>query len=269
MKPGVAVLDRLPTGPMDFIRATLSLYEQAAREAVAALFRAPIALAGLVVVQVVLLAAAVLFSPLGLAGGFIVGLLAAGCVGSYLYMVELALEKRPMGWEVIRESAGHYLWDVISVLFIFWMGELALQMLQINERLITVLWLVVFVLFNPVPEMIYQSQHRSMGLLGEAYRWSTENGPEWFGPQIALGLVIYLLAPGMVLPFLQAFGPRFGFVEGGMVVQMALAGGLNPFALVLAAVLGVVIHMVMLFRGALYKALGSSSRRARAWKQRL
>ncbi|MDP6933139.1 MAG: hypothetical protein QGG40_09490 [Myxococcota bacterium] len=257
------------------MRATVDLWARSMADAMKAFGRAPVALVGLLLAQTMVILAFELHGRIGdpglqLAAGFGVALLAAGCVGTYLDLVRIALDSsRAVGWAVLRESMGMYLWDVINIMFLFWIGELLIVWVLSGQQWLGLVWMVVFVLFNPTPELICQGHHRSIQLLGEAYQWVLRNGPEWFLPHVALGAGVYALSPSLVIPFLQSFGPRFHFVEAGWAVQLALAGGMNAWALGMGLGAAIVIHVTMLFRGALFRNLGVDSRRSRAWKARL
>jgi hypothetical protein len=253
------------------ITATLDAYRAALTTTLAALRRAPLALAALVLGQAAILFVAVLVSPLGLLGGFVVGILAAAITGTYLSLIEQALgAQRPMAWSALRESFGDYLWEVISVLFFFWIAGWLLGGLGLGVQGEFLMWLAVTVLFNPVPELIYHRRgSRAVELLPKALSWVQQHGPEWFTPMVLLGLGVYLLEPSLMLGFVQAFGPRFGFMEGLHSVHLAvgvltLGGGLK--GLVLCVVVPVLTHTTMLFRGALFRELDGGSRRQRAWK---
>lgn len=261
-------------GGVNVVRATLALYLRALQRAARALVKAPVSLVGLLVAQGALLVTAIVASPLGIIGGFIVGFVAAAASGAYLSLVEASLQApSSLGWSALRTSIGRYLWDVINVMFIFWIASLFVTEL-LSPTLQTLLWLVVFLLFNPVPEMIYRrGSTGGIETLSAAFRWIQGNWPEWFFPHALVGLAIWLVQPSAVLTYLQAFGPRFGFIQGVSAVQSFLAlaaGGLfSPRLVAMALLVPVGTHGFMLFRGALYDELNRASRRARAWQARL
>jgi hypothetical protein len=57
---------------------------------------------------------------LGLAGGFLLSLLSAACLGSFLYLVEMIVRTGRVSWDDFRRSFGAYLWDVVGVSFALW-----------------------------------------------------------------------------------------------------------------------------------------------------
>ena len=105
----------------------LSLYRQvtveAARRAIAAW---PVALS-FVVYAVILIAAIIAFAPLGIIGGFLVGFVVAACWSSYLELVSQAVagSKIRIRWDDFKHTFLARFWDVISVMFAFWIISLA------------------------------------------------------------------------------------------------------------------------------------------------
>ena len=127
-------------------------------------------------------------APLGMIGGFLLGAANAFLIGATLSLTEQAvLGSRPLQWADIPRSAGQYFWEVISVGFMVWFPLLILQMaLQANPYqsvLTTAVFFLVFVLLNPVPEIIYQGRQSSATeVLRESYEFVLENWIEWFLP---------------------------------------------------------------------------------------
>ncbi|MEE9233569.1 MAG: hypothetical protein V3U07_08920, partial [Nitrospirales bacterium] len=112
----------------------------------------------------------VLISPiisfLGMLGGFILGALNALFIGATLNLTEQAvLGTRRLQWKDVPQSMGQYFWDVISVGFMVWFPLLFLEMgLQTNPYqplIATAIFFLIFVILNPVPEVIYQGRHGS------------------------------------------------------------------------------------------------------------
>ncbi len=251
------------------LSSALKLYLECGRKTVRALGRSLPALLALGLYSVIIVALSSLVAPLGLVGGFAVGLFHAGCAGSYLYLVdEVVCRDRKLGFSDLTDSAGPYLWEVISVLFIFWIAEMVLQALGL-DGLTLALVLVAFLLFNAVPEVLYQTRSRSTEALASSTSFIKQNWPEWFVPQVVLILVLAPLLHASALNLLRMFGPFFGFLD--VTAPLALeffAGRANPVLLTWSAFAVVTVHTMMLFRGFLYAELATGSRRTRAWKAR-
>ncbi|MBN2798224.1 MAG: hypothetical protein JXX28_03690 [Deltaproteobacteria bacterium] len=256
------------------ITGTLKLYRDALTDTWGSLQRSALALGALLVATPVLLVAGVLAAPLGMAGGFIVGMLHAALVGWYLHAVSLGVvQRRRVVLSDLTRTFGVYLWEVISVLFIFWIADLLVL------RHLSFGWVIVLiagVVFNPVPELIYLGRSRSLELLADAARFVQDNWPEWIavhliGAGVAGGALWLLVGPAMGAAYgvwlLQLFGPWFGFISSGTLV-LGLAGQ-GPVGILTGVLVAVAIHAWMLFRGHLFLRLSRSSRRTRAWQARL
>jgi len=250
---------------MDLIRATLGTWLEAARETFRTLGRTWLALVALFASSVALGLVGMVTSRLGIAGGFLYSIAAATVAGSYLSLLGVGvLHRRRVVIADVKDSFGRHLWDVVSVLFVFWVASLVLGLTR-SGVVLTVATFAAWIAFNPAPEAVYQGSGRSLALLGDAGRFVLDNWVEWYLPQVVLGLGLWLLAPHLPLQEHAAlFGPFFGFV------QAARAFGPAPgFRGVLEAVLLVGgVHLVMVFRGELYRLLVRGGRRARVWRAR-
>ena len=98
------------------------------------------------------------------------------------------------------------------------------------------------IFFNAVPELIYLGHHSSLDLLGESYSFITENWIEWFPPTLAAA---FILSEILALP---AYG-WLSFVKLGVAALF--------------------VYFTMVLRGLLFLELSTSTRRSRAYRERL
>ena len=230
---------------MAWLTTTLAMYRRAfVRAGTLTLRNWPVA--GTTFAYSLALAAAVIVgSSLGLVGGFLVSLVWAACISSFLSMVEMMLRTGSVSWRDFRGSFGVYLWDVVGVTFILWVvfaiATPALRTLPQGPGIILGMNLVIAVLFNAVPELIYLGHNSSLELLSESYRFIADNWIEWFPAMIVLALPIVLLS------------------------QVPLPGAL---ALVRTAILALWVYFMMVARGLLFLELHGSTRRARDFRRR-
>jgi hypothetical protein len=253
------------------IRGTLQLYAEALRESARALVRHAW-LIGLVPAYTLLLQLVRGFAaPLGFAGGFLVFLAAAACASSFLALIGDAVAHQRIRFDTLGETFGRYLGRLIGVFFVFWIVQLLLQL--IVQRSPELLWLSIaintgiFLLFNPVPELVYQSSSESFELLERAVQFMRENTLEWLLP-LAL----------LLSPFF-AINPQSGFLVMAQldvsnaldmviaVLSLWLPGGAAGLALA-ALLASVLLVWVMLFRGFLFRSLARSGRRRRIYEAR-
>ncbi len=264
----------------EFIQATIQLYKQAIQATIRSFLQGWIITVVVVSFAVLMLSIILLVSRLGMLGGLIVGAANAFVIGATLYLVEqVVLGSRKIRWREIPQSAGQYFWDVISVGFLVWFPVLILQMaLQANPYspvLTSAVFFLIFVLLNPVPEVIYQSRQGSaIEVVRESYEFVLENWIEWFFP------VAILLAP-FGLSFFFEFSSQAG-ARGGLdffhiltvpfrlltewLQYFGISNEVSSFLILLATpILGV---MMLMFRGHLFAALHGSTRRQRRFQAR-
>lgn len=227
-----------------------------------------------------MLIAGVLLAPLGLAGGFALGAFNALVIGTVLGLVEqIVMGARPLRWNDVPRSIGQYFWEVIAVGFTIGFPLMLLQMaLQANpyRSVLTMsIFFLVFLLLNPVPEIIYQRRHGAVtDILRESYAFILDNWIEWFLP---LGIV---LAPFGISIFFELSSQSGQMVGLGFwqLVNFPLfllshwleLSGLSPTISFLMALLltPILAALILFFRGHLFAALYSSSHRQRVFRAR-
>lgn len=230
---------------MSWLAATLKLYASVTRRAArVAVLNWPVLLSLFVYFAVMGAALPVVFA-LGVLGGFLLGLVWAACIASFLYLVERLVRHGRVTWADFPSSVAPYFSDVIGVLFVLWMLRtiLSLALLSNPQALLisAIVQLFVFVFFNAVPELVYLGHHSSLDLLSESYRFISENWIEWFPPTLVAGVILYLL---MELP------------------GDGLAG------LARRALAALFVYFTMVLRGLLFEELEGSTRRSRAYRYR-
>lgn len=186
---------------------------------------------------------------LGLAGGFLLSLVWAACVGSFLYMVEMIVRTSRVSWDDFRRSFGAYLWDVVGVNFALWIfWQLVMPLLsQVPQGQVIVLCIVllIVVLFNAVPELIYLGHYSLLQLFSRSYQFIGSNWIEWFPPNLLLllmgGFLVILLVPAQ-----------------GVIGRVAQAAAAAPF-----------LYFAMIVRGLLFIELDGSTRRSRIFRHKM
>jgi hypothetical protein len=243
------------------------LYKDVAVLAAKRAARSWLAALSIPVYALVVVGAAQLAAPLGMIGGLLVGLVAAACFGGYLSLLSSAVEGSQIRFADLKHGL-RAVWDVVSVFFALWIVGLGVGMLQKmagpNAAAVGgVAALAASIFFNVVPELIYQSRHRSFALLKESASFVMANPFAWFPPNLVFAFVILwatgtltLSSPGALLVRLAQLGSA-----GGVLAFVASA------PLWMAPLLIAFVHFVMVFRGLLYKELGAGSTRMRAFRR--
>ena len=186
---------------------------------------------------------------------------------------------RHLRFQDIWGSFGHYFWDVIGVLFVLWIPIMALEWATLgvpSGPLITsAVFLLLFIVLNPAPEVIYQVRHDSpLDVMRVSYEFITENWIEWFLP---LALVVGPLGLNFFFNLTSDVGRQAGlnFFELLFLPGIVLATWLEQLGLssetswILVLFLTPPLAVLMLvFRGHLFAALYGSSRRQRLFRAR-
>lgn len=259
------------------ISSTLQLYRDAGRATVRSLIRGWIIIVALIVFALAFTLAASLARPLGIVGGFVLGAVNALLIGAVLSLTEQAvMGARSLGLRDVIDSFGHYFWDVISVGFVLWIPTMLLDMsLQSNpdsRMLVAAILLLVFILLNPAPEVIYQVRHDSpLDVLKSSYDFVLENWIEWFLPLalvlMPLGFSLFVslsnrLGRGAGLDFFQLLILPFTVLTAWLN-SLGMAGEMTSAAAILLT--PPLAAAMLLFRGHLFAALRGTSRRQRAF----
>lgn len=260
--------------------ATLELYRKALRKTWQSLLRGWITIVAVIGFVFLLMVAQEIAIPLGIAGGFLLGAVNALLVGATLSLIEQSVTyARTLSIKDVFDSFGHYFWDVIGVGFVLWIPLMVLDMgTQANPNGIFLSYaamLLIFILLNPAPEVIYQVRHDSpLEVIRKSYEFVLENWIEWFLP-IAVLLLPLVAAPGGLSSFFllsrrMGRGAGLDFSQTLMLPFTILRSwfdyiGIPPRfswygVLILTPALAVAI---LLFRGHLFASLFGSSRRQR------
>jgi len=231
---------------VEWFNVTINIYQKVfARAATLAMRNWPVL--GTLFAYSAIMAVTLQFAMLlGIIGGFVISLVWAACVGSFLYLVEMMVRTSKVTLDDFRRSFTVYVWDVVGITFLFWIFfTLATPaILQLPQGFVILLCIQItgFVLFNAVPELIYLGHHSSVALLSESYAFIAANWIEWFPANLLVAVVLY-------------------------GVESVPVGGLAAYGQ--RAVVGLLIYFAMVMRGLLFIELHGSSRRGRAFKYRM
>jgi hypothetical protein len=263
------------------IRSTLELYRDALHATVRSLTRGWIIALAVVLFAGIMLVASAIAAPLGILGGFLLGAVNSLLIGMTLSLVEQAVgSARQLNLNDIKSSFGQYFWEVITVGFVLWLPIMLIdQGAAANPYgpfLAAAIFLLLFILLNPAPEVIYQIRPGSpLDVIRLSYEFVIENWIEWFLPLALVvapfGLSFFFtiserMGRGALLDFFQILILPFRLLQGWLsylglpdVASSTLVLLLTPLATV----------AMLVFRGHLFAALHGSSRRKRAFQGRL
>ncbi len=230
---------------MEWLTVTALMYRRVFSRAAALAFRNWPLLGTVFVYSFIMGLTARLAGLLGPFGGFLVGLVWAACVGSFLYLVEMMVRTSRVTLEDFQRSFGAYLWDVVGIMFLLWIFNrlAAPALLQIPQGAVVLICvgLAALVFFNAVPELIYLGHYSSLQLLSESYAFIGTNWIEWFPANVLAALLL-------------------------VAVNSLPVTGIAAWAQ--TAVLALLVYFAMVMRGLLFLELHGSSRRGRAFRHR-
>jgi hypothetical protein len=268
---------------VNLVSATVQLYRQVLYKTGRSLAKSWITMVALIAFAVLFWGATRFAGPLGMAGAFLLGMVNALIVGATLRLIEQSLSaSRTLTFTDITESFGYYFWDVIGVGFVLWLPTMLLDMgLQANpaygQFILSAFLLLVFILLNPAPEVIYQVRHDStLDIFKTSYEFVLEHWIEWFLPFAVLILPV-VLSPSGLFEFFTLSG-RVGRGAGLdffqiLMLPLTVIGGWLSYLGITAEGQGIILLLltppmamgILLFRGHLFAVLRGSSRRQRLY----
>lgn len=255
------------------VRATLHIYRQAAADASRALARNSWAIILLPAFSVLIGLAARLASGLGMAGGLLVYLALAAATSAFLSILEGAVGKESVQPSDLAESFGRYVGSVVGLFFVFYVIQILLSL--ITQQNPSMLWVAIaidallFLVCNPLPELVYQGRREGLALVDDAVQFMRENSVEWLVPVAVMLLPFFLAGLPMGVVAMTEMGPSsaLGLLTNLVEGWLPDAGGVARWAAPLLA--SAILCWVMMFRGFLFKALDRSGRRQRVFEARM
>jgi hypothetical protein len=261
------------SGRLVVLRPVLSLYRKVAVLAAQRAVRAwPVALS-LFVYAAILLVAAILTSPLGMLAGFVMAFVLAACWSSYLELISQAVagSKIRVRWDDFKRTFGVRLWDVVSVMFAFWIISLLTSPLTNSPdgpKLTAILGIAMAFFFNVVPELLYQGNTRSFSLLLESARFMLAHPVVWLLPNLVFAGVALGASGQLNVQHPAELLVLFGSFFSSPMMAAGLLMGMPRWALPL---LLIGLHYAMVFRGILFSELqgGGGNARLRAFQAQM
>ena len=235
---------------MQTLQVTLWLYALALKRSLECVSRNWVVSFAPAVYGIALTAIAWLVTPLGFIGGLLLSIASQACVSSGLFLIKNMIDSNKADVNDFLNGFTVYLWELIGIAFILWIpmriAATALAPMPNGALIYLLLKLVLYILLNAVPELIYQSRTSGLELIGASYNFIVENWLEWLVPNLVLAAAgFYLL--GLIEPLL--FGLP-AFLE--LFFYSFLVGlGLTYF---------------MTFRGFLFAQLHGTTRRSRLYR---
>ena len=204
-----------------------------------------------------------LVSGLGLAGGFILGLLQLTML-TYLYswFAESTDRRQPLPGREYLAFQQQLFFDILSVAFLIyifqWLVESLLLGLKGTEWIRACVNMALLVLCNPLPETIYQKRIQGWAGLRFAFGFASDYFLEWFLPLlILLAPLLLIVAPAQLL---ASFVSTDVLLPPAVIFSAWQTAGSTIAASLILTLAGLFLGIwYMFFRAYLFRALESGA----------
>jgi hypothetical protein len=237
---------------MELLKATLWIYKSALLKSIQLLGKNWAIIFAPLVYSVILSVAALLLGPFWLIGGIVLWIVTAACASSGLYLIENVIRTGRATISDFKKGFTVYLGEILTIGFILWIPMMLLSRVAYatpeGALLVLGIKILLYVILNAVPELIYQSRLSGLALLSGSYQFIVENWVEWLLPNLLIAAAGYLLV---------------GLVSGLMLWM--------PYFVqffIFTAAFGLFLTFLMLFRGVLFTELNGTTRRSRLYRYR-
>jgi len=235
---------------MDTLQATLWVYAAALRRSWKCLLKNWVVSCATWAYATLLSIVGTVVVSLGILGGLLLGLASQACISSGLYLIKNIVDSGRADFNDFIKGFTVYFWELLRIAFILWIPMRLLAMVLVSVPngglILTLIQIAVYILLNPVPELIYQTRSSGLELISDSYNFIVENWLEWLLPNFIITLAGY-----SILQILS-------------VITTGLPGLLQLF--VLAVGMGLCLTYFMIFRGFLFAELYGTTRRSRAYR---
>ncbi len=201
-----------------------------------------------------LLLGLLLSGPIGIFGGIITVIVESAIISSYLFVLQNVLNYGRFRIRDIKNGFTYYLWKIYGVIFLIFILNLILSLLSnlIGSGIIwlsAIIYIGGLIFLNPLPETIYIKSLDTWESVQYSIEFIKENWFNWLVPNFIFLVILLTLS-------FRSFGLR--------ILLFRIRGGILTY--VITAVL---ISIIMIYRGHLYKILSGSTARKRQFMRKL
>lgn len=249
----------------EVINATLMMYKECITTASRGIVRNWKILPGIIGLYYATMYIGATLGRLGQVGGFIMGFVICGFISLFYTWIAVTVRGKKLEWSDLVEIDIEQFWTIMSVGFILWIVNYFLRAMPPGENAFQFQFLInvgMGIVFNAIPEVIYQKGARSTHAFSETLKFIQVNWIEWFLPFILImlpwlfsGFSAMLLLSSVVMVTTLLPTVSLVFLFGYLV-----PGLMDP----IGQVLGVIFATwFMIFRGKLFEELDGGTRRRR------
>lgn len=197
---------------------------------------------------------------LGILAGFIVAIATSSLISNYLYLLANIIKYDKLTLNSFKEGFKYYLWKVYGIFFIAWLFSFVLNsvlgvMSSFASRISTIIGILVLIIFNPLPEIIYQKSYSPWESLSYSFDFMKENWLSWLIPNIIFFSILYMITGRIVsYVFTTHLAYNFDFTISGVVKYL---------------IGQIIFSFTMIYRGYLFNLLSTSNRRKREYMKKI
>lgn len=194
-------------------------------------------------------------SMMGFLGGILIFVVEAAIVSDYLHIIHQVITRRKFDLDDFKNGFTVHFRKVYMVLFVMWVANYGVSLLLspiLNAMglgfVLVAIYFFIFVILNPLPEMIYQKYYSEAETFVKTVEFTRENAIEWLVPNAVI-VIILLAVRALIDGGLYAFG--LGWLN--LLVMSVVSAGLISFG--------------MIYRGYLFDVLYKTTRRKRLFTE--
>ena len=192
--------------------------------------------------------------PLYIISGFISAIVSSSLISNYLNLLFNIINYNRFSFEDFKSGFTAFLWKIYGVFFIAYLGQLLLSLVSniLGAGAVVlnfVIWIIVVILFNPLPEIIYLKYKSPTESITDSIKFMQENWLNWLVPNIVFFTILYVVTGNL----------QFGIFNTHISFNMIFT-----LKNIIIYILGqIIFSFTMIYRGHLFKLLNGSTRRKR------
>ena len=195
--------------------------------------------------------------PLYILAGFVNGFITASLISNYLYLLFNVINYNRITFQDFKYGFKAFLRPVYSVLVFIWIISYFLSVFGIvsprgSFSINLLVGLFILISLNALPETIYQKQYIGMDSIVYSLEFARDNIVNWYIPNIAFGLLIYLVSGNIITDIFMT----------NININLIY----SDLALAARDIMGqLIFSFMMIYRGYLYRTLSTSTKRKREY----
>jgi hypothetical protein len=196
---------------------------------------------------------------LSILAGFVAAIITSSLISNYLYLLYNIIKYDRISLENFKDGFKYFIWKVYGIFFIAWVVGFLLDIIGNAIRLPyhtfnLIVSILVLIIFNPLPEIIYQKSYSPWESVISSFEFMKENWFNWLLPNALFTFLIYKFS-GRIITNMFVTHLSFNFDLSARGILIYLLGQ-------------VLFSFIMFYRGFLFEILSTSTRRKRFYMRK-